>query len=100
MLEWTMDTRTRSTHAYDASRRSKLIKHHVQVGRAAQVSDGVQRAVHNNGNMKSEPKYCEAPAAFRSLVGTMATAHLESMQKADGDMLELSHIALCWLWHI
>ena len=53
---------TRSTHAYDASRRSKLIKRHVQVGRAAQVSGvsrlvGVQRAVQNNGNVKSEPKY-------------------------------------------
>ena len=39
-----------------------LIKRHVQVGRTAQVSGishlvGVQRAVQNNGNMKSEPKY-------------------------------------------
>ena len=54
---------TRSTHAYDASRRSK---HHARMGRAAQVSDvarlvGVQRAVQNNSNVKSEPKYlaCE-----------------------------------------
>ena len=43
---------------YDASRRSKL---HVQVGRAAEVPGvsrlvGVQRAVQNNGNVKSEPK--------------------------------------------
>ena len=49
---------TRSTHAYDASRRSKR---HVQVERAAKVSGvahllGVQRAVQNNGDMKSEPK--------------------------------------------
>ena len=53
---------TRSTHAYDASRRSKLIKRHVQVGHTAQVSGvsrlvGVQRALQNNGNVKSEPKY-------------------------------------------
>ena len=50
---------TRSTHAYDASRR---FKRQVQVGCAAQVSGisrlvGVQRAVPNNGNVKSEPKY-------------------------------------------
>ena len=54
---------TRSTHAYDASRRSKR---HARMGRAAQVSGvvrlvGVQRTVQNNGNVKSEPKYlaCE-----------------------------------------
>ena len=54
---------TRSTHAYDASRRSKR---HVQVGRAAKVSGvfrlvGVQRTVQNKSNVKSEPKYlaCE-----------------------------------------
>ena len=43
---------------YDASHCSK---HHVQVGCMAKVSGvsrlvGVQRAVKNNGNMKSEPK--------------------------------------------
>ena len=45
-------------HAYDALRRSK---HYVQVGHAAKVSGisrlvGVQRAVQNNGDVKSEPK--------------------------------------------
>ena len=49
---------TRNTLAYDASRRSKL---HVQVGRAAKVSGvprlvGAQRAVQNNGNVKSGVK--------------------------------------------
>ena len=44
---------------YDASRRSKR---HAWMGRAAQLSGiaclvGVQRAVQNNGNVKSEPKY-------------------------------------------
>ena len=58
-------------HAYDASRHSK---HHAWMGRVAQVSGiarlvGVQRAVQNNGNVKSEPKYlaCEEssiPACF------------------------------------
>ena len=48
---------TRSMQAYDAPRRYKLIKRHVQVGHAAQVSDvsrlvGVQRAVKNNGNVE------------------------------------------------
>ena len=54
---------TRTTHAHDASRRSKR---HARMGRAAQVSGvarlvGVQRTVQNNGNVKSEPKYlaCE-----------------------------------------
>ena len=52
---------TRSTHAYDASRRSRS-KHHARIGRAALVSGvarlvGVQRAVQNNRNVKSEPKY-------------------------------------------
>ena len=54
---------TRTTHAYDASRRSKR---HARMGRAAQVSGvarlvGVQRTVQNNGNVKSESKYlaCE-----------------------------------------
>ena len=52
---------TRTTHAHDASRRSKR---HARMGRAAQVS-GVARLVQwspkNNGNVKSEPKYlaCE-----------------------------------------
>ena len=48
---------------YDTSRHSK---HHVRMGHAAQVSGvahlvGVQRAVQNNANMNSEPKYlaCE-----------------------------------------
>ena len=45
-------------HAYDASRRSK---HYVQVGCTTKVSGvsrlvGVQRAVQNNGDVKSEPK--------------------------------------------
>ena len=59
--------KTRTTHAHDASRRSKR---HARMGRAAQVSGvarftfsimGVQRTVQNNGNVKSEPKYlaCE-----------------------------------------
>ena len=50
--------------AYDASRRSK--RHAAQMGRVVQVSGiahlvGVQRAVQNNANVKSEPKYlaCE-----------------------------------------
>ena len=50
---------TRSTHPYDASRCSKR---HALMGGAAQVSGiarllGVQRAVQNNCNVKSEPKY-------------------------------------------
>ena len=53
-----MHTYTRSTHVYDASCCSKR---HVQVGCAAKMSGisrlvGVQRAVQNNGKMKSEPK--------------------------------------------
>ena len=56
---------TRTTHAHDASRRSKR---HARIGHAAQVSGvarldlvGAQRTVQNNGNVKSEPKYlaCE-----------------------------------------
>ena len=54
----TIEFLTRSTHAYNASRRSK---HHARMGHVAQVSGvarlvGVQRAVQNNGNMNSEPK--------------------------------------------
>ena len=48
---------------YHATHRSK---HHARMGRVAQVSGvarlvGVQRAVQNNGNVNSEPKYlaCE-----------------------------------------
>ena len=54
---------TRSMHAYGASHRSKR---HAWMGCAVQVSGiahlvGVQRAIQNKGNVKSEPKYlaCE-----------------------------------------
>ena len=65
---------TRSMHAYDASHRSKR---HVQVGRAAKVSGvsrlvGVQRALRNNGNMKSEPKYL----AVKNLQYVLSTVEL------------------------
>ena len=65
---------TRSTHAYDASRRSKR---HVQVGRMAKVSGvshlvGVQRTVQNKGNVKSEPKYL----AVKNLQYMLSTVEL------------------------
>ena len=78
---------TRSTHAYDASCRSKRDARRRCEAFLVSCLVGVQRAIQNNSNVKSEPKYLAVKnlqyvlLLLNSLLGGQARGQYQSLYK-------------------